>query len=157
MEKTITITPYKGFDQFPEAIRTLLEKSREARLNAYTPYSGFKTGAAVYLANGSYIKGCNQENRAFPSGLCAERVALFAAGSEYPGTPINAFALFCNDGSPENVITPCGSCRQVLFEFRQKQNKPFPIYMAGGNEEVWYMDNAENLLPFPFVSKINNA
>ena len=157
MERTIQITRYEGLGNFSASVGKLIAKSREALRNAYVPYSGFRVGAAIYLENGVFVQGCNQENRAFPSGLCAERTALFSAGSLYPDQPIKGLALYSEDGGDVNVMTPCGACRQVMFEFQQKQKTPFPVYLAGKNEEVWYVEDVENLLPFPFVPKVNNA
>lgn len=157
MQKTITLTYYQSIDELGDEIKAMIKESQKATSRAYVPYSNFKIGAAVYLANGAYVLGCNQENRAFPSGLCAERAALFSAGSQYPNTTVNAMAVFCEMGDSNEMISPCGGCRQVMFEFEQKQKQPFPIYLCNHNESVWISHSAENLLPFPFVASINDS
>ncbi len=157
MQKTITLNYHQSIDELGEAIKTLIRESQKATSRAYTPYSNFKIGAAVLLANDVHVLGCNQENRAFPSGLCAERAALFSAGSQYPNTSILAMAVFCETTKPNEMISPCGGCRQVMFEFEQKQDQPYPIYLCNQDESVWISPSAENLLPFPFVASINDV
>ena len=155
MQKTITLDHYPDVKDLGNDIQTLIAQSQKANSRAYAPYSRFKIGAAVSLANGAYVLGCNQENRSFPAGLCAERVALYAAGAQYPETHIQSMAIYCEALNDNEMITPCGGCRQVMFEFEQKQDAPFSVYLCNGNASVWMSPSAENLLPFPFVSAIN--
>ena len=131
--------------------QTLLANAKQMAEQAYAPYSNFPVGAAVLLDNGKEIGGSNQENRAFPSGLCAERVALFSAGSNYPDHKILAIAIFAET---EEQISPCGSCRQVMLEYEEKQGKSIEVMLMNGKGEVRYFDGISQLLPFGF--KINN-
>ena len=109
----------------PEDEIILVNQSREAAKRAYAPYSKFQVGAAVLLENGEIITGTNQENAAYPSGLCAERVAVFYANSKYPDVPVIAIAVtaFTNNKFVQTPIPPCGSCRQVLTETETKNQK----------------------------------
>lgn len=128
----------------------LLNASVEARKNSHSPYSNFKIGSGVLLEDGTIVTGNNQENRAFPSGLCAERVAIFSAAAHYPTAKIDNLIVY-TDTPDRNLITPCGGCRQAIFEYEHQQNKPIKILIANGKEEIWMVDSIENLLPFPFV------
>lgn len=130
----------------------LLTESRKAAANAYAPYSHFKVGAALRLANGKIIHGNNQENVAYPSGLCAERVALFYASAAYPDEKIEAIAVTAN---PVNFqltepVTPCGSCRQVMAESEKKQADDIRVLMDGPDGSVWISENVKSLLPLMF-------
>lgn len=130
--------------------RTLCEAALAAASNAYAPYSQFKVGAAVLLANGQVVTGNNQENAAYPSGLCAERVALFYAMSRYPGTPIEMLAVTAvYEGKQVERITPCGSCRQVMTEAEKRYKQPIKLLLCG-RDEIIRLDSAEALLPLSF-------
>jgi len=134
------------------ADRQLLDQATSACASAYAPYSGFSVGAAILLANGQVILGNNQENSVYPSGLCAERVALFSASANYPGIPIIAIAItattdrFIMDGP----VTPCGSCRQVLAEYEQLHGKVIRIIMSSPSGNVRIIEGSSSLLPFLF-------
>ena len=118
--------------------------------SAYAPYSNFQVGAAVVLTNGQIVTGNNQENAAYPSGLCAERVALFYAGARYPDTPVKAIVIVaCRDGIIQPQISPCGACRQVLLETERRHKQPIRILLCG-SDEVYSIDSAESLLPLSF-------
>ncbi|MGE0568126.1 MAG: cytidine deaminase, partial [Bacteroidia bacterium] len=119
---------------------------------AYAPYSKFHVGAALQLVNGTIITGNNQENAAYPSGLCAERTALFYASSQYPKEPIKRIAISCysENSEFENPISPCGACRQVLAEYEKYTNHPVQIIMAGNGGKVFISDTVSNLLPLTF-------
>ena len=133
--------------------RTLCEAAYEAAENAYAPYSRFKVGAAVLLANGQVVTGSNQENAAYPSGLCAERVALFHAGHQYPDMPVVALAIAAaTNGRQVESISPCGACRQVLLEAEQRYGKPMKVLLCG-TKEVVVAESAESLLPLCFGAK----
>ena len=122
----------------------------KAAKQAYAPYSGFHVGSVVVLANGKIVTGNNQENAAYPSGMCAERVALFSASSQYPDVPVKALVIVAvKDGVVQQRISPCGACRQVLLETEKRFNQPVRIIL-GGKEEVYVIDSAESLLPVSF-------
>jgi cytidine deaminase len=130
----------------------LLNIAYEAAKHAYAPYSRFKVGAAVLLANGHIVSGNNQENAVYPSGMCAERVALFYAGSQFPETPIVKIAITAI-GSEKEVnqpVPPCGNCRQALLEYEIKFGEPIEVIMAGEKGEVYIVKSVADLLPLSF-------
>ena len=133
----------------------LLRQAHEATRNSYAPYSKFHVGAAVRLANGAIIKGNNIENAAYPSGLCAERVALFSAQAQYPDVPVEAIAITANSEHSEvsEPIPPCGACRQVMVETEQRSGRPMRIICQGHTGPVMVFDGIETLMPFIFVDK----
>jgi len=130
----------------------LMRKAIEVRKNAYAPYSKFKVGAAILLDNGKVVLGSNQENAAYPSGLCAERVAIFQSGAVYPEAKIVKMAITA--GSTENTtskpIPPCGACRQSIFEYEFKQDANIEIFFMGETGEVYKSNSIANLLPLTF-------
>ncbi len=131
----------------------LLQYAHAATARAYAPYSKFRVGAAVRLKNGEIVSGSNQENAAYPSGLCAERVALFYANSNFPEQYIEAIAVTVRgEGSVINEpITPCGSCRQVMAEFENKAGKPMKVIMQGETGVIMMVESVNMLLPFSFL------
>ena len=133
----------------------LIEKATFAFSTAYAPYSGFLVGASVLLENEKIISGNNQENVAYPSGLCAERVALFYAAAKYPEVGIITIAISAKSKTFEikDVVSPCGSCRQVMAEYQQKQDKDIRILLHSPNDDVLIADSVEDLLPFMFNSE----
>ncbi len=135
--------------------RNLLIKALESAARSYAPYSEFHVGAAVLLENGEVICGSNQENAAYPSGLCAERVALFYANSQYPGVAVKAMAITAKADHfvMARPITPCGSCRQVIAETENRQQSKIKLIMQGESGPVHVMDGIKNLLPFTFYEK----
>jgi len=131
--------------------RELLARAHSAAAGAYAPYSGFQVGAAAMLEIGDCIPGCNQENAAFPSGLCAERAAVFAAGSAHPGMAIRALAVVTpSEKADLHGFSPCGGCRQVLWEAEQRQGRPIRMLLQVGNGDVCVVEGVENYLPFAF-------
>ncbi len=143
------------FDQLKDLGRKeqqLLNRAVQARDNAYAPYSNFKVGAAALLENQEIVIGSNQENASFPSGLCAERVAVFQAGARFPEVPIQAIAIVAGleDSSEGNPAAPCGNCRQSIFEYEKKQNKPITILLMGANGRVIRCKSIADLLPLAF-------
>ena len=122
--------------------------------DAYAPYSGFQVGASILLENGEIINGSNQENVAYPSGLCAERVAIFYASSNYPNIRIIKMAISVQavDFNINDVISPCGACRQVMAEYEENQNHPIQIILHSPNNVVMIFDRVQDLLPFLFKS-----
>ena len=118
--------------------------------HAYAPYSEFNVGAAVILSNGQIVTGNNQENAAYPSGMCAERVALFYAGAQYSDIPVKAIVVVATKNDViQQHISPCGACRQVLLETEKRYKQPMRILLYGGNV-VYFIDSAESLLPLSF-------
>ncbi len=122
--------------------------------DAYAPYSGFQVGASILLENGEIINGSNQENVAYPSGLCAERVAIFYASSNYPNIRIIKMAISVQavDFNINDVISPCGACRQVMAEYEENQNHPIQIILHSPNNDILIVDRVQDLLPFMFKS-----
>ena len=130
--------------------RHLVELAIEATNRSYAPYSKFHVGAAVRLDNGVEIIGCNQENAAYPSGLCAERTALFAAGAQYPDVPVRMLAIAATNGEmEEEPVGPCGSCRQVIIESETRANAPIRILLYG-KKYVYVIDGIRELMPLTF-------
>lgn len=131
--------------------RTLIETARFATYRSYAPYSNFHVGAAVRLANGEIISGTNQENAAYPSGLCAERTALFYANSQYPDQAVCSIAIAARtqDGFLNKPIPPCGSCRQVLLETENRFKSPIRI-LLDSTKDIYMIEGASSLLPLSF-------
>ena len=123
----------------------------DATEGSYSPYSGFSVGAAVRMANGEIISAANQENAAYPSGMCAERSALFYAHSKYPSVPVTALAVVArhNGEITPQLTYPCGACRQVLSETQSRSGNPVKI-IVGSAYEILLLDSVESLLPFAF-------
>lgn len=132
--------------------RLLLEEAKSAATRAYAPYSGFRVGAALRLENGMIVSGNNQENAAYPSGLCAERVAIFAASSMHPGQVIESIAITIDTDGQKVIdpVPPCGACRQVIAEYENKQQKKIRITFAGETGQIIQVEGIENLLPMTF-------
>ncbi len=136
--------------ELDDAYRRLYEAAYEASRGAYAPYSGFHVGAAVLLENGEILSGSNQENAAYPSGLCAERTVLFYAGARYPDTAVRILAIAAmREGERVDLVTPCGACRQVMLEAERRHGRPMRILLCG-KEEAYLIPGAEALLPFCF-------
>lgn len=135
--------------------KALLEKAVSAMKNAYAPYSNFRVGAAVILDNGKIFLGNNQENAAYPSGLCAERVALFYASSVFPDVPVKAIAVTAAsvDFIINDPVTPCGSCRQVMAETEDRGKKSMKIIMMGEHGKIYITEGVNNLLPLMFQAE----
>jgi cytidine deaminase len=149
--KTVFIE-YDAVEELSADDKKLVIMAKKAAETAYAPYSDFHVGAAVLLENGVCIKGNNQENAAYPSGLCAERVAVFAASSQYPGIAIKAIAITAKSKNitVRDPVTPCGSCRQVLVEYEHLQKKPIRIILSGEKGKVFIIDKVEDILPLSF-------
>jgi len=147
-----TISVFNGIPDLPLEIRSLMNQAIETRKNAYAPYSRFRVGAAILLDNGKIVLGSNQENAAYPSGLCAERVAIFQAGAIYPNAKIVKLAITAaSDTNPTlSPIPPCGACRQSIAEYEFKQETPIEIYFMGESGEVYKSNSINNLLPLSF-------
>ncbi len=154
--KPLTITSrlevYDSLDELPEDLQQLMQKAIQARDTAYAPYSQFKVGAALLLENEEVILGSNQENASYPSGLCAERTAVYAAGAKYPDIEIGIIAISAKSMKHQVVspVPPCGACRQALIEYEVKQEKPIEIYFMGESGKVVKADSVKDLLPLVF-------
>lgn len=131
--------------------RALFEAAITAREMAYAPYSNYKVGAALRLESGRIVLGNNQENAAYPSGLCAERVALFAARAQYPNERIEAIAVLTAGALPALPASPCGACRQVMVEFEALQRSPIQVMLASIDGRAMFVSSAAELLPFCFT------
>ena len=133
----------------------LLLAAQKMVKTAYAPYSEFHVGAAVLLENGKIVTGNNQENAAYPSGLCAERVAIFYAGAQYPNVAIKAVAVAVKSKSVviSEPLSPCGGCRQVIAEYENKLGKPIRIIMSGEKGQIYIAQSIESLLPLMFSKK----
>ncbi len=147
-----TISVFNGINDLPSEIQLLMDQAIETRKNAYAPYSRFRVGAAILLDNGKVVLGSNQENAAYPSGLCAERVAIFQAGAIYPDAKIVKLAITAaSDINPTlSPIPPCGACRQSIAEYEFKQDTPIEIYFMGESGQVYKSNSINNLLPLSF-------
>ncbi|MBK8488148.1 MAG: cytidine deaminase [Bacteroidetes bacterium] len=138
------------FAMLNEQDQKLLTMATLAINTAYAPYSNYRVGAALQLQNTTIISGSNQENAAYPSGLCAERVAIFSARSQHPNDVIETIAITTEKNS-DHPIAPCGSCRQVISEYEIKQQSPIRIILGHIDGMVWISESMENLLPLPFL------
>jgi cytidine deaminase len=149
---TTTLTCYDNIEELPEKVQELMSNAVEARKKAYAPYSKFRVGAALLLENGKVILGNNQENAAYPSGLCAERVAIFHAGAEYPGVKVLQIAITATSDNHINKtpIPPCGACRQSIAEYEMRQETPIEIYFMGGEGKIMKSNSLKDLLPLIF-------
>ena len=132
--------------------QALVTKAMQATNNSYAKYSDFRVGAACLLANGQIVIGANQENAAYPSGLCAERTAIFAAQANYPNQPISTLAIAARnaDGFIKSPISPCGACRQVILEIEDRYKQPVRILLYG-KDGILCINTVKDLLPFSFI------
>ena len=139
--------------ELSQADRDLVEAAKQATAGSYSPYSKFRVGAAVRLQNGEIVCGANQENAAFPSGLCAERTALFAANAQHPDQPVVALAIAAQKGRQylAQPIPPCGACRQVISGVEDRYGKPIRILLYG-TDGILVSDGITTLLPLRFVN-----
>ncbi len=154
-EIKIKITEYLATSELPEEDQKLLQQAAKSASRSYAPYSEFHVGAAVLLENGEIICGSNQENAAYPAGLCAERVALFYANSQYPGVKVKALAVTAHADHfiIDKPISPCGTCRQVIAETESRQQRKIKILMQGESGPVNMTEGIENLLPLTFYEE----
>ncbi len=152
---TTNFTVFESVAELSKDDQQLMQKANEVRLQAYAPYSKFNVGAVLLLENGELVIGTNQENAAYPSGLCAERVAIFHAGAAYPGVKIKKIFISASpqDRDLEEPIPPCGACRQSIAEYEMKQETPIEIYFMGAVGKIYKSDSLENLLPLLFHKK----
>lgn len=152
IEKKITFEKCT-FEELNDNDKECIKQSLLARENAYAPYSTFSVGASLQMDNGKFILGNNQENRAYPSGLCAERVALFHFGANYPKGVIKTLAITANnkDLNYKEMIKPCGSCLQVIAEYELKQKQKIRMILYSDTNQVLIAEGVENFLPMIFL------
>jgi len=152
IEIKIVFEEYDNISELQNTDQELLRKAVEASGNAYAPYSEYYVGAAVLLGNGKIITGNNQENAAYPSGLCAERVAIYYASSQYPEEEILAIAITAKakNFSIDTPVAPCGACRQVLAEYETRQNKSIRLLLMSDNGKIQIIKSVEDVLPLMF-------
>ncbi len=151
---------YDTYSEFTEQEKALFAAAKASLKDAYAPYSNFQVGAAVLLENGEIYKGNNQENAAYPSGLCAERTAMFYAMAIRPTIPPKAIAVTVNyDLHPtfDDIVSPCGGCRQVLAEYEFRFKKPIVVYLLGKQERVFLVRSMAQLMPMLFSGDILKA
>ena len=146
------------YKELNEEDRQLIDQAKLATTRSYAPYSHFSVGAAALLENNVIVTGTNQENAAYPSGLCAERTTLFYANSQYPDQAVKTLAIAARteNGFLETPIPPCGSCRQVLMETEQRFNHPMRILLYG-EKEIFIIHGTKDLLPLSFGSEFLDA
>ena len=147
-----TFTLFDNMGELPAEVKDLMAQAIAIRKTAYAPYSKFRVGVAILLDNGKIVLGSNQENAAYPSGLCAERTAIFYAGANYPEAKMITMAISAtSDSNPTtSPIPPCGACRQSIAEYEFKQDAPIEIYFMGETGNIYKSDSLKNLLPLTF-------
>lgn len=152
---TVSYQTFQSLDELNQEDQFLCNQAKNALVSSHSPYSKFKVGTALQLENGSLVLGSNQENVAYPSGLCAERVALFTAGAIHPNVVIEKMAITArsNDFIIEKPVTSCGACLQVMAEYEQKQKKEIEVLFYCLDGEVIKTTGIKNLLPFAFVEE----
>ncbi len=145
---------FDHLDELPTEAKHLMAEAIKASEQAYAPYSKFRVGAALSLDNGQIVVGNNQENAAYPSGLCAERVAIFHAGANYPKAKVRAIAVTASSDTTivDKPVPPCGACRQSIAEYEQKQDAPIAIYFMGETGKIVKASSLSDLLPLVFDS-----
>lgn len=146
------ITVFDSVEELPKSVNVLMQKAIEAKQTAYAPYSKFKVGAAFLLEDGTIVTGNNQENAAYPSGMCAERVAIWKVSSEYPNHKILQLAITASSSSQitKEPVAPCGACRQTLSEYELKQNEKIEVFFMGEVGKIIKTNSLLDLLPIAF-------
>ena len=146
------LSVFESLEELNEQDHNLMLMAIDARKDAYAPYSNFMVGAAVLLENDEVVIGSNQENASYPSGLCAERVAVFQAGAKYPGVTIKAIAITAKSNTHlvEKAAAPCGNCRQAISEYEYKQKSPIELLLMGEQGEIIKCQSLADILPLGF-------
>lgn len=155
MKKTtldISVTIFDSENELSVQDQVLMTKAKEATKTSYSPYSKFQVGACILLENGKFVTGSNQENAAYPSGMCAERVAIWKAASDYPGVQILKIAIAATTQNKQldQPVGPCGACRQSMLEYEVKQNATVEVFFMGEVGKVVKVNSIVALLPFSF-------
>ena len=146
------LSVFESLEELNGQDHNLMLMAIDARKDAYAPYSNFMVGAAVLLENDKVVIGSNQENASYPSGLCAERVAVFQAGAKYPGVAIKSIAItaMSNTHLVKKPAAPCGNCRQAISEYEYKQKSPIELLLMGENGEIIKCQSLADILPLGF-------
>ena len=149
----INYEEFSSASQMTPEDQEMVAAALDAQKGSYSPYSHFQVGASLKLENGLVLKGANQENAAYPSGLCAERTVMFYAGANYPDIPFETLAIAGSDHGVlcESPASPCGACRQVMAEYQKKHKKPFNIILVG-SKRIRKFHCVDDVLPFIFDS-----
>ena len=154
MEKELSFkySQFEHWKELPEADHALVASAYKVMEAAYAPYSKFRVGASLLLEDGTVVTGSNQENIAYPSGLCAERVALFFAGANHPDKIVDTLCIVAQGDlvDVETLLSPCGGCRQVMVETEKRQNQPFRVILVSQNNVTIIAESAASLLPLAF-------
>lgn len=152
IKSTLEYTLFNDTTELDTDIQNVMNKAIASREMAYAPYSNFNVGAAILLDNNQIVTGNNQENAAFPSGLCAERVAIYNAGANYPERIIKSIAISASSSKHKvtKPVGPCGACRQSIAEYENKQKQPIEIYFMGQEGQIIKVNSLNDLLPFGF-------
>jgi cytidine deaminase len=153
-ELTISYRYFANESELPVEFQNLLKNAENALDLAYAPYSHFQVGAALLMESGEIITGANQENAAYPSGLCAERTAIYYAGAHHPKEKIKAVFVVARKEDQTELIAacPCGACRQAMLEYEDRQNSPIPVIFRMGKSGFVAINSVADLLPFKFDS-----
>lgn len=145
---------YDSLAEMPVEERELMERAMAATDTAYAPYSHFHVGAAVRLKDGTIVTGSNQENIAYPSGLCAERTALFSASAQYPSQPVEQLAIVGHFEGSYTEASPCGACRQVMSEYELRYGNKITIFCYLNGGRIRRIEGVRSLLPFTFEAEL---
>ncbi len=147
----VSYIEYDSIEELCEADALLVKEAIDAMKGSFAPYSNFNVGAALRLDSGRIVRGANQENAAFPSGMCAERSAMFAASSQFPGDHINCIAIAGGQGGvqADDPVSPCGACRQVMAQYQRNAGHPIEVIWVGA-KRIWKFPDVESILPFIF-------
>ena len=148
----INFTEYSSTDELNASDATLIGLAMDNLKNSYSPYSQFKVSSLIQLEGEINILGTNQENGAYPSGLCAERVAIFSAKATHPNKRVEKVVIVTEQGH-EFPFSPCGGCRQVLMEYELNQKEPIEVILKSGKSKVWVFKSVRDLLPFAFEAE----
>lgn len=151
-KKQTTFSIFESVSDLPDSDQSLIQRAKDVISTAYAPYSHFQVGAAVLLENGEIVTGTNQENAAYPSGMCAERVAIWSAASNHPGIKVKkvAIAVKSENKQIDKPVAPCGACRQSLLEYEIKQKESIEVLFMGEIGEIIKANSLQDLLPFSF-------
>lgn len=151
---SISAVVYDNLSELPDEDRRLLAEAVKATESSYAPYSKFNVGAALLLENDQILLGSNQENAAYPSGMCAERVVIWKAGSNYPGVKMRKIAIkaISQNSVVDRPVGPCGACRQSMLEYEVKQEEPIEVIFMGETGKIVKTESVVSLLPFSFDS-----
>ncbi len=152
LKHSIELSVYSTLDELSPKDKELVIRAKEVSRTAYAPYSQFYVGAAIRLESDVIVEGSNQENMAYPSGMCAERVAIYYANSHHSDQKINTIAIsaFAKKFEVNHPVSPCGACRQSMAEYELKQKQPIRLIMTGESGEVYIAESIETVLPFMF-------